>query len=65
MLLSIYTYIDCYNSKRIANPNLSIEECLRDILAPENDYSTQCQNFYNMYTNMRNWLERARNEHFI
>ena len=52
-----------FHSKRIANPSLSIEECLGDILAPENDYSTQCQNFY---TNMRNWLERARNkEHFI
>ena len=37
-----------------------IDETLGDILSHENDYSTQCQNFYT------NWLEKARNkEHFI
>ena len=49
-----------FHIKRIANPILSIEGCLGDIIAPENDNSTQ---YHNFYTNMKNRLELAREQY--
>ena len=52
-----------FHAKRIRCPKLNIEECIRYIFDPANDYSSQCQN---LYSNMQHWLESAkRGEYFI
>ena len=46
-----------YQSFKLRNPEISLENCVSQILSTENNYSSQCQNFYK---NMRIWLEKAR-----
>ena len=46
-----------FYSLRQENSELTLENCVLQILSAENDFSIQCQGFFR---NMRRWLEKAR-----
>ena len=48
-----------FNGIRNENRDMSIFECLDQILSSQNDYSNQCIGFFR---NMSKWLERARQQ---